>query len=132
MTGQELLPRRVCYVRRVRRVRRVRVAQRAACLSSASTNVFKNTTTQAKSSARQDCRRIRGIHCRAFLLCMCVLQMTASLPSAFAFTQSEFNTAKSNCLNEAASGICPNVETIHGQIGNWDVSRVSSLYQSKS
>ena len=112
MTGKELLPDHV---------------RRAACLSSAS--IFENATTQAKTSNRRDCRRTGGTLCAVLLR---VLYMNASLPSTFALTQSEFNSAKAACLNEAASGICPNVETTHGKIGSWDVSSVTSLYLSKS
>ena len=101
-------------------------------------NVFKNArrTPRPQTSARRDCRRTGGTLCRAVLLWICMfaemLYMNACLPSAFAFNTSEFSTAKTACLLEAATGICPNVETTHGQIGSWDVSSVTSLSDSKS
>ena len=53
---------------------------------------------------------------------LCVASVSAFAPANL----NELKSAKTTCLNEAASGNCPNFE-MNGEIGTWDVSQVTSL-----
>ena len=57
------------------------------------------------------------------MMMLCVASVSAFTPANLGALQS----AKTTCLSEAASGNCPNFETMHGKIGEWDTSSVSTL-----
>ena len=62
------------------------------------------------------------------IVMLCVASVSGFTPANL----NELKSAKTTCLNEDASGNCPNFEATHGEIGTWDVSQVTSLSSSIS
>ena len=89
---------------------------------------------RTNSSGRHGERICRTCHSKCLagtgklIMILCFSSVSAFTPANL----NELKTAKTTCLNEAASGNCPNFETTHGKIGTWNISRVTSLRQSKS